>query len=120
MSATNRARATIWSVPVGLQLSALYTMLLIVILTLLGLVLYTRLDQFVVQNTADRIAQAASSVLHDPHLLDRREQGPGRGFPPNAGSTASELAAFALIGELSAPDVTVAVLDANGNVISST
>src|SRR5436190_5161042 len=120
MSVTSKARATIWSVPVGLQLSALYTLLLIVILTLLGLVLYSRLDQFLVQNTADRIEQAASSVLHDPHLLDRREQGPGRGFPGNQGTTPAEIAAFALIGELSAPDITVAVLDADGNVISST
>src|SRR5437870_3773746 len=121
MSVTNRARAAIWRVPVGLQLSALYTLLLIAILTLLGLALYARLDQFLVQNTADRVEQAATRVLHDPGIGSagdwRDHRGPG---PPNTGSTPSEVFALNVIRELSGQDVTVAVLDSGGAVITST
>src|SRR5437016_2901919 len=108
MSVTNRARAALWRVPVGLQLSTLYTLLLIVILTLLGVALYARLDQFLVQNTADRVEQAATRVLHDPGIGSagdwRDHRGPGG--PPNTGSTPSEVFALNVIRELSAPDVT--------------
>ena len=53
-------RAALWRVPVGLQLSALYTLLLVAILALLGGRVYTQLDRFLVQNTATRLEQAAS------------------------------------------------------------
>src|SRR5689334_11437832 len=92
MSFTDRARAALWRVPVGLQLSALYTLLLVAILTLLGGALYTQLDRFLVQNTVDRLEQAAAAALAPSPVADyegRHDSGPG-GRPhydgPNTGA----------------------------------
>jgi two-component system OmpR family sensor kinase len=115
MSFTDRARAAIWRVPVGLQLSALYTLLLVTILALLGWGLYAQLDQFLVQNTADRVERAAKSVIG---RVPSYEHGEGRGRGGRSDPTISTVGF--LVRELSAPDVAVAVLDRQGTVLSAT
>jgi two-component system OmpR family sensor kinase len=135
MSFADRLRAAIWRVPVGLQLSALYTLLLVTILGLLGGALYAQLDQFLVQNTAARLEQATSTVLARNNSYsyggrgDRRnpdrhgppassDQADSPSFPPRP--TATDLMVGFLVRDLSAPDVTVAVLNSQGTVLSST
>jgi two-component system OmpR family sensor kinase len=133
MSFADRLRAAIWRVPVGLQLSALYTLLLVTILALLGTALYTQLDQFLVQNTAARLEQATSTVLArntnygrgDHRSPDRHYGGPGSPDPAESPSSparpaAPDLMVGFLVRDLSAPDVTVAVLNGQGTVLSST
>ena len=61
MSLVKRARLSLWSVPVGLQLSVIYALLVAATLTLLGWALYVQLDGFLVQNTAQRLQQGNSS-----------------------------------------------------------
>src|SRR3954462_7087490 len=76
MSGMDKVRAAIWRVPVGLQLSGLYTLLFVVSLSVLGWVLYSQLDRFLVQNTAERLERASSSLL--THGVDFDRDGPGR------------------------------------------
>ncbi len=132
MNFADRTRAALWRVPVGLQLSALYTLLLVTILALLGWALYAQLDGFLVNNTASRLEAAAGTTLvrspgfdrgGDLHPPSRRGDS---GTPPNQAAAPSPYArsTSAMIGslvrQLSAPDVTVAVLTEQGQVISST
>ena len=115
MSFADRARAAAWRVPVGWQLGALYTLLLVTTLALLGAGLYVRLDGFLVQNTAGRLEQVAGAALdRGPGYErgDRRE--PGRRFDRSDATVAY------LLRDLSAPDVTVAVLNREGEVLSAT
>src|SRR5215204_1525279 len=86
MSGMDKVRAAIWRVPVGLQLSGLYTLLFIVSLSVLGWVLYSQLDRFLVQNTAERLERTSSSLL--THGVDFDRDGPGR-RPEGAGGTGS-------------------------------
>lgn len=133
MSATDKVRAAIWRVPVGLQLSALYTLLFIVSLSLLGWVLYSQLDHFLVQNRAAELQRTAGPVLEHGSEFDRGGPGgPGRGpgnddgygdyegGPPPFGDFTDQRTLSRIVRELSAPDVTVAVLDSQGEVITST
>ena len=133
-SVTDKVRAALWHVPVGLQLSILYTLLFVVTLTLLGWVLYTQIDRFLVQNTAERLERTSSAVLSrsfDFERGDPRGGEPGDGgrrpnipvgqppAPPDGGNMLERMAGL-LVRELSAPDVTVAVLNMQGEVITST
>ncbi|MDQ6694242.1 MAG: HAMP domain-containing histidine kinase [Chloroflexota bacterium] len=150
MSITSRTRAALWRVPVGLQLSGLYTLLLVAILALLGWALYSQLDRFLVQNTADRLTQAARSVSLRNLAFERgSHRQPSRSFSPpgapgGAGSVgvhgdlggqplpsasfpnapdpsrAVAIVSVLLVRSLSAPDVTVGVLDEQGSIITST
>jgi two-component system OmpR family sensor kinase len=114
MKSGNRARAALWGVPVGLQLSALYTLLLVAILGLLGWGLYSQLDQFLVSNAAERMERAGHQAL--AHSADfARGRGRRQPLPPP-----EELIAGNLVRELSGPQNTVAVLDSDGEVITST
>ncbi len=63
MRGGKRLRRLLWSVPLGLQLAVLYTLLLVGTLILLGTVLYSQLDRFLVDNTASRLDQAAILTL---------------------------------------------------------
>src|SRR4051812_40346857 len=117
MKLSDRARAALWRVPVGWQLSALYTVLLVVTLAVLGGALYTQLDGFLVQNTAARLQQAANAALGrgDDFAHGGPDGRPGtpRGSGPPANGfhpTAQDPTTYQLIRALSAPDVTVAVL----------
>jgi signal transduction histidine kinase len=115
----------LWSVPVGLQLAAVYTVLLTVILALLGAALYAQLDGFLISNTADRLEQAASATL-------LRSGGPGRdtgrsgdfGNGGNSRPTPTAMdtyrAANLLVQTLSGHEVQVGVYDASGTALSST
>lgn len=135
MSVMHKVRSAIWRVPVGLQLSGLYTLLFIVSLSVLGWALYSQLDHFLVDNTAERLERTASSLFTRGADFDRG--GPGRrpegtgnnngtqgtqgNTPPAFGGDFSSDRVFGMIvRELSAPDVTVAVLDSTGTVITST
>jgi two-component system OmpR family sensor kinase len=134
-SVIRRLRSTIWRVPVGLQLSALYTLLLVATLALLGWALYAQLDQFLVKNTADRLDRAVSTVLSPDSGFyrggpPRRDAGrhfdaPGPPGLPSSTSSSPDADSLApvvsfLVRDLSAPDVTVAVLDDQGKAITST
>ena len=88
-----------WGIPVGVQLSALYTLVLVATLALLGWALYARLEGFLVSNTAERLDQMTRPVLagHRPPMLGTDQ----------------------LVRDLSRSDVTVAVLDEQGEVVAS-
>ncbi|MEO8288370.1 MAG: HAMP domain-containing sensor histidine kinase [Chloroflexota bacterium] len=103
MKLANRIRGFIWNVPVGLQLSLMYAVLVAATLALLGWALYAQLDSFLVQNTAERMDR-----LTRPTLL--------RPLPPR--SSLSQVAG-SLVRELSDINISVAVLDANGQVLSA-
>ncbi len=126
MTFADRTRTALWRVPVGLQLSALYTLLLVAILALLGWALYAQLDGFLVHNTASRLVAAAGTTLtrgpgfgpdhHDPG----RHSDPGQSATPNSRPFTTDAMIGSLVRQLSAPDVTVEVLNEQGQVISST
>jgi two-component system OmpR family sensor kinase len=118
MKSNNRARAALWGIPVGLQLSALYTVLLVAILGLLGWGLYSQLDQFLVSNAAERMERAGQQALvHSTDFARGRRGDRGRQQPS---APPEELIAGNLVRELSGPQNTVAVLDPDGEVITST
>src|SRR5438093_13551736 len=83
MKFVERARTTLWNVPVGLQLSALYTLLLVATLALLGGALYVRLDDFLVQDTAKRLQQDIQPVLARAPDFERGRRGEARGPGPD-------------------------------------
>lgn len=108
MSLARRARSLAWNVPVGLQLSLIYALLLALVLTLLGFALYAQLDSFLIQNTRERLERTTRTSIEQ--LFPPRERRPQR--PLN-------MIADFLVRGLTSPDVAVAVLDNQGNVISS-
>lgn len=136
MTVRARLQALIWRVPVGLQLSALYTLLFIATLSLLGWALYSQLNGFLVQNTGEQLERSAVAVLSRGLDFERginrnggRGPGPGSGSgtpvaeqPEQPRGDAFENTGFAamVVRELSAPDITVAVFNTNGVVITST
>jgi two-component system, OmpR family, sensor kinase len=126
-SAVRRLASAIWSVPVGLQLSVLYTLLFAATLALLGSVLYARVDDFLVRDQVDRLQRSAQPLLTRTDFFGRpergrgpRNEGPGPGPLGSTPSSRAEFAALSLVRGLSGPDVTVALLDAEGEVITST
>ena len=113
-------RNLIWSVPVGLQLSVIYALLFSLILALLGWALYTQLEGFLVQNTAQRL-----ETFTRPGLLrilpSRGEHGDPHSFPTSDPSSSFEKqVAESLVRELNRSDVAIAVLDAQGKTLAST
>ncbi|HEX8230744.1 MAG TPA: ATP-binding protein [Chloroflexia bacterium] len=108
MSPAKRARSLVWNVPVGLQLSAIYALLLAAVLALLGFALYAQLDSFLIQNTRERLERTTRTSLEQ--LFPPRDRRPPRSVDMVAGS---------LVRGLSSADVAVAVLDRQGNSISA-
>ncbi len=118
-------RRILWSMPLGWQLSALYTLLLVITLSLVGVLVYTQQQDFLVQDAAMRLEKSAARVMATPvpqsfpdrgGQPDTRDGGSGK---PGPGS-GDALHLDVLIRGLSGPDVTVAVLDSGGQVITST
>lgn len=101
-------RRALWSVPLGLQLAALYTLLLVATLAILGAALYSQLDRFLVDNTTTRLHQAVTT------LVERLPEGRGSG----RGSSDITRTTNDLVRGLTGPDVLVEVLDDQGAVIS--
>ncbi|MBF6611690.1 MAG: HAMP domain-containing histidine kinase [Chloroflexi bacterium] len=126
MSPARRISSFIWNVPVGLQLSVVYALLLTTVLVLLGFVLYSQLDSFLIQNTVARLDRTTSLSLaqlspspFDREPIDRSAPdftSPRDRRPPRS----PEQVAAALVGGLSSSDVAVAVLAEPGKVITST
>lgn len=109
-------RDAVWSVPVGLQLSLVYALLVTVTLALLGWALYTQLEGFLVQNAAERLNRFTSPIL--VRSFPGRGQD-GVGDPGMRGSSL-EQAGDTLVRQLSGPDIGVVVLDGQGQVINAT
>ena len=108
-------RAMQWSVPVGLQLSLLYALLFAGILSLLGAVLYLQLDRSLEQDKAARLQQAAVPLLkriESPPPAPKGAKSPA--ITPDLKKTAADL-----VRGLTGPDVSVAVLDMQGQIIDS-
>src|SRR3954468_24416497 len=110
MNLRNTVRRGRWGVPVGWQLSALYSLILAATLGLLGLGLYWQLDQFAVQNAADRLQRTAEGVIQ---RAPARTVNRTRPLTPDA-------VANMLVRDLSGPDVGVVVRDMQGTVLSTT
>jgi two-component system OmpR family sensor kinase len=108
MSPARRTRSLVWNVPIGLQLSVIYALLLAAVLTLLGFALYAQLDNFLIQNTRERLEKTTSTTLQQ--LFSPRDRRPPRSL---------ESVTESLVHGLSSPDVAVAVLDDKGHIISS-
>jgi two-component system OmpR family sensor kinase len=98
-----RIRDSIWNVPVGLQLSLIYTLLLTATLALLGWALYSQLNNFLVQDTADRLHNLTDPILSRP-------------VPPH--TSPDQIPAY-LVHTLGDSGIDATVLDAEGHVIST-
>ena len=92
-----------WNLPVGLQLSVIYALLVTVTLALLGWALYAQLNNFLVQDTAERLRNLTSPILKRP-------------APPH---TPPDQVGPYLAQQLGASGIDVAVLNDQGQVISS-
>ena len=106
MKLANKARNSLWSVPVGLQLSLIYALLVATTLALLGWALYAQLDGFLIQNTAERLDRTTRPILL-------------RRLPPQP--TLDQVASGLVhqVYEESRSDGAVAVLDSEGVILSS-
>ena len=106
MRLVSRLRNSLWSVPVGLQLSLIYALLVATTLALLGWALYAQLDSFLIQNTADRLDRTTRPILL-------------RRLPPKP--TLEDVASGLVraVYEESRSDGAVAVLDSDGEILSS-
>ncbi len=124
MSLARRVRSIGWNVPVGLQLSVIYALLLATVLALLGFALYSQLDSFLIQNTVARLERTTRPSLDQFSPSDGDTSGrPGPGSAPPRDhrlAHSPQQLASTLVRDLSSSDVVVAVLDHAGNVISST
>ena len=132
-------RRLVWSVPLGWQLSVLYSLLLAVTLALVGAGVYSQQESFLVRDAAARLERTAMRVAERPLLRfpvegrgSRREPPGGAASQPTPGDPAPHIVSATqpltvetafllenLIRGLSGPDVTVAVLNAQGGVITT-
>src|SRR6478672_6700254 len=117
MNLGDRLRRAWWNVPLGWQLGSLYAGLLVTILLAGGTLLYTQLDSFLVANTAARLRETARPLLNQPYFAGG-DHGPNSAAPPSRAR--QDQVASTLVRRLSGPEVSVVVLDATGQVISST
>lgn len=121
----DRLRRVVWGVPVGLQLSLIYALLFAVTLALLGGLLYSQLEGFLVQNTAQRLDRITHPILvrsFPPPLVPGMGSTAGGATDTNdtfQGGSVQQAATY-LVRELSRSDVSVAVIDAGGATITST
>ena len=128
MSLKNKLRSIGWNLPVGVQLSVIYAVLLAGVLTLLGFALYSQLDKFMVQNTADRLNRFTQPVLARPFF--GRDQEGSFSFPSTPPDTtvpdprrrpfSIEQDAAIMVRTLSGSNSAVAVLSSSGTIITST
>ena len=116
----------LWSIPLGWQLSALYAVLLVATLSLVGSVVYSQQETFLVDDTMARLNAEARRIVDlpaPPQHSDRGQQALGSGLGPSdgppPGETQRRLTENLLRG-LSGPGVTVAILDTDGKVITTT
>jgi two-component system OmpR family sensor kinase len=129
LSLKNKLRSIGWNLPVGVQLSVIYAVLLAGVLTLLGFALYSQLDKFMVQNTADRLNRFTQPVLARP-FFGRDQEGPFS-FPSTSPQNTTvpdtrrrpfsiEQDAAIMVRTLSGSNSAVAVLSSSGTIITST
>jgi signal transduction histidine kinase len=122
-----------WDIPLGLQLSTLYTLLLVVTLSVVGSLVYSQQESFLVQDAALRLEQEATRIVAIPSPLSQQPGGGGGQFGPggggklgqgNPGGPQGETAEYQLtenlVRGLSGQGVTVAVLDTSGSIITTT
>jgi signal transduction histidine kinase len=105
-------------VPVGLQLSLIYALLVAATLALLGWVLYTQLEGFMVRNTAERLENFTRPYL----IADRPPRGErGPSAEPTQQVSYETQVAESLVRELKRdrPDVETVVFDANSDVVAA-
>src|SRR5207248_11076413 len=124
MGLVRQARAALWSVPVGLQLSILYTLLFAATLSLLGAVLYTLVDQFLVGDTAERLENTTKALVDRAQFYGRPREQSGRGGfggpapqPFGGRGPGPDRGAPNLVQGVSGRDGTVAVLAGGGEGI---
>ena len=118
VSSARVARNPLWSVPVGLQLSLIYALLVAATLALLGWVLYTQLEGFMVRNTAERLENFTRPYL----IADRPPRGERGPSPEPTQQVSYETqVAESLVRELKRdrPDVEAVVFDANGDAVAA-
>src|SRR5438552_9558351 len=73
--------SAVWRFPLGWQLSALYAVLLVVTLSLVGALVYSQQESFLVQDVAQRLEQEASRIAAlppPPQPSDTGRTGPGQ------------------------------------------
>ncbi|HUP28472.1 MAG TPA: ATP-binding protein [Chloroflexia bacterium] len=104
MKLVNRARNALWSVPVGLQLSLIYALLVAVTLAILGWALYAQLDGILVQNTVEKLDQVTQPVLRRPQRPQSSVEGVAARLTQDLGGRY---------------DVVVAIRDSDGQILSS-
>lgn len=129
MALRNKLRSMGWNVPVGVQLSVIYAVLLAGVLTLLGFTLYSQLDRFMVQNTADRLNRSTQPVLARPFFGRDQVNSYTFSYTPSQDTTSVdarrrppsiEQDAAIMVRSLSGSNSAVAVLVESGTVITST
>ncbi len=96
-------RNSIWNVPIGLQLSLVYALLVTATLALLGWALYAQLNNYLVQDYADRLRRITDPILNRP-------------LPPR--TPPDQLAPY-IAQELNELGIEGAILDAQGHVVNS-
>ena len=130
-------RKVMMSVPLGWQLSALYTLLLAVPLSLVGVLVYRTQQDFLAQDAASRLEQAATRIMAQQpgnggggpsgpaggRTGNPSGQGQGQGSEnegPDPHFDDNKLHLDVLLRSLRGPDITVALLNTQGKVITST
>lgn len=112
-------RRLVWNTSLGWQLSALYSLLLVITLSLVGALVYTQQESFLVQDTAGRLTLAARRIMDLPappqFPAGRGGPSPGEIRPPQTDRLVENL-----IRGLSGTGVTVAALDPQGTVLTTT
>src|SRR4051794_33197350 len=63
---TRTFRILLWKIPLGWQLSALYAVLLVVTLSLVGSVVYSQQETFLVDDTMARLSAEAQRIVDLP------------------------------------------------------
>jgi two-component system OmpR family sensor kinase len=97
------------------RLTALYVAILAVVLTALGVVLYVRVEHFLVADTVDRLEAAAHSSVARSVAFRR-----GPGGQENPGSPSPDINRLnGLTGELSSRDTVARVVSADGTILAT-
>ena len=99
--------------PLSLRLTAVYVAILAAVLTALGVVIYAQVEDFLIRDTAQRLAQGAR-----PAIMRAAGPGPrrGPGPPPDATRLVADLDAGRLVTELSSRDTVARVIAPDGAV----
>src|SRR5919205_478039 len=100
-------RRSLRDISLSWRLAALYVTILVAVLATLGVVLYVRVENFLLTDTQNRLENAAHAAIVNADRPNEPRRGPGGTPPDRLAMLTSELTSGDTVARVLAPDGTI-------------